>query len=108
MRRRMLDGRVRIRVRPVACLAEQIKDAGRSLWWCQRRARGRRAAKRRARYPGVRGRGIGHLARSAFLALAVPVLFGGDPRAGDEAAEEPRAPACRLDQLGDRILEVTR
>src|SRR5215218_8089927 len=56
------DDLLPVSVRPGIRPAKQLKDAGRSLWWCQRRARGRRDAPRRADQPGVRGLGIGHLA----------------------------------------------
>src|SRR5215211_747038 len=49
------------RVRPGARVAEQIKDAGSEACYRHASDRGRRAAKRHARHPGVRGRGIAHL-----------------------------------------------
>jgi len=48
-------------------MAEQVKDAGRSLWYCQRQARGRRGATRHARHPGVPGHEADHLLTSLLV-----------------------------------------
>src|SRR6266550_4249663 len=79
-----------------------VKDAGRSLWWCQRRARGRRSGADIARHPRARGRGISHL----MAGLPPAVLLGGENIAVSAARSLSREGA-RVHALGD-ITEPVR
>src|SRR3954463_2036192 len=103
------------RVRGGAREIKPVKDAGRSLWRCQRRARGRRSGADIARHPRARGRGISHLTSRVALVTgasggigaaisrelahagaSVALSYAHDAARADDLARELAGPAARV------------
>jgi hypothetical protein len=90
-------------------VAEQIKDAGSEACYQDASDRGRRAAKRHARHPGVRSHRFAHLRRQPLAALAPAAPQHVAPAARLHARAEPvRSGALALLRLVGPLHQVFR